>query len=141
MNLITLDFETYYDSKIKLGFKHQTTEEYIRDKRFEVIGVGVKVNDGVTEWFSSSHIEIQKYLSTLPWNDSALLCHNTMFDGAILAWKFGIKPKLYLDTLCMGRATNGVDVGGSLDYLSRRYNLGEKGKEVILAEGKNITGF
>ena len=29
MKLITLDFETYYDSKIKLGFKHQTTEEYV----------------------------------------------------------------------------------------------------------------
>ena len=98
-------------------------------------------SDGVTEWFSGSHIEIQKYLSTLPWNDSALLCHNTMFDGAILAWKFGIKPKLYLDTLCMGRATNGVDVGGSLAYLSERYGLGVKGKEVVLAEGKNITGF
>lgn len=141
MDLITLDFETYYDSKIKLGFKHQTTEEYIRDRRFEVIGVGVKVNEGVTEWFSGSHIEIQKYLSTFPWNESALLCHNTLFDGAILAWKFGIKPKLYLDTLCMGRATNGVDVGGSLSYLSERYGLGVKGKEVILAEGKQITGF
>ena len=64
-----------------------------------------------------------------------------MFDGAILAWKFGIKPKLYLDTLCMGRATNGVDVGGSLAYLSERYNLGKKGTEVLDAKGKNITGF
>jgi len=141
MNLITLDFETYYDSKIKLGFKHQTTEEYIRDKRFEVIGVGVKVGEGVTEWFSGSHLEIQKYLSTLPWKESALLCHNTMFDGAILAWKFKLRPKLYLDTLCMGRATNGVDVGGSLAYLSERYGLGKKGHEVVLAEGKQITGF
>ena len=141
MNLITLDFETYYDSKIKLGFKHQTTEEYIRDKRFEVIGVGVKVGDGVTEWFSGSHLDIQKYLSTLPWKDSALLCHNTLFDGSILAWKFGIKPSFYLDTLCMGRATNGVDVGGSLGYLAERYKLGVKGHEVVLAEGKQITGF
>jgi DNA polymerase len=141
MNLITLDFETYYDSKIKLGFKHQTTEEYIRDKRFEVIGVGVKVNDGETTWFSGSHIDTQKYLLTLPWNDSYLLCHNTLFDGAILKWRFGITPKKYLDTLCMGRATNGVEVGGSLAYLSERYNLGVKGTEVVQAEGKQITGF
>ena len=139
MNLITLDFETYYAQDYSLS--KLTTEEYIRDKRFEVIGVGVKVGEGVTEWFSGSHLDIQKYLSTFPWNDSALLCHNTMFDGAILAWKFGIKPKLYLDTLCMGRATNGVDVGGSLAYLSERYNLGKKGTEVVDAKGKNITGF
>lgn len=139
MQLITLDFETYYAQDYSLS--KLTTEEYIRDKRFEVIGVGVKVGEGVTEWFSGSHLDTQKYLSTFPWNDSALLCHNTMFDGAILAWKFGIKPKLYLDTLCMGRATNGVDVGGSLAYLSERYNLGKKGTEVVEAKGKNITGF
>jgi len=139
VQLITLDFETYYAQDYSLT--KLTTEEYIRDKRFEVIGVGVKVGEGITEWFSGSHLDIQKYLSTYPWNDSALLCHNTMFDGAILAWRFGIKPKLYLDTLCMGRATNGVDVGGSLAYLSERYNLGKKGTEVIDAKGKNITGF
>jgi DNA polymerase len=139
MNLITLDFETYYAQDYSLT--KLTTEEYIRDKRFEVIGVGVKVGEDKTEWFSGSHIEIQKYLSTLPWNDSALLCHNTMFDGAILAWRFGIKPSLYLDTLCMGRAVHGVDVGGSLASLVERYKLGEKGKEVIEAKGKQITGF
>jgi DNA polymerase len=139
VQLITLDFETYYAQDFSLS--KLTTEEYIRDRRFEVIGVGVKIDDGITQWFSGSHLETQKYLSTLPWNDSALLCHNTMFDGAILAWRFGIKPKLYLDTLCMGRATNGVDVGGSLAYLSERYKLGTKGTEVVEAKGKNITGF
>ena len=139
MNLITLDFETYYAQDYSLT--KLTTEEYIRDKRFEVIGVGVKVGEDKTEWFSGSHIEIQKYLSTLPWNDSALLCHNTMFDGAILAWRFGIKPSLYLDTLSMGRAVHGVDVGGSLASLVERYKLGEKGKEVTEAKGKQITGF
>ena len=139
MQLITLDFETYYAQDFSLS--KLTTEEYIRDRRFEVIGVGVKLDDGITQWFSGSHLETQKYLSTLPWNDSALLCHNTMFDGAILAWRFGIKPKLYLDTLCMGRATNGVDVGGSLAYLSERYKLGTKGAEVVEDKGKNITGF
>jgi len=139
VDLITLDFETYYAQDYSLT--KLTTEEYIRDKRFEVIGVGVKVGEDKTEWFSGSHIEIQKYLSTLPWNDSALLCHNTMFDGAILAWRFGIKPSLYLDTLCMGRAVHGVDVGGSLASLVERYKLGAKGTEVIEAKGKQITGF
>ena len=57
MKLITLDFETFYDNKIKLGFKYQTTEEYVRDSRFEVIGVGVKVDDELETWFSGSHDE------------------------------------------------------------------------------------
>ena len=60
MSIITLDFETYYDKG--LGFKTQTTEEYIRDPRFEVIGVGVKVDDGAAEWFSGSREELYSYL-------------------------------------------------------------------------------
>ena len=35
MNLITLDFETYYDKKYSLG--KMTMESYIRDPQFEVI--------------------------------------------------------------------------------------------------------
>jgi DNA polymerase len=41
----------------------------------------------------------------------------------------------------MGRAVHGVEVGGSLASLVERYKLGEKGKEVIEAKGKQITGF
>jgi len=139
MSLITLDFETYYSQDFSLT--KLTTEEYIRDKRFEVIGVGVKVDDNAAEWFSGTHQEIHKYLSTLPWKDSQLLCHNTLFDGAILHWRFNLTPKLYLDTLCMARAVHGVDVGGSLAYLAERYELGVKGTEVVDAKGKVRTGF
>ena len=141
MKLITLDFETYYDSKIKLGFKHQTTEEYVRDKRFEVIGVGVQVDDSAAEWFSGSHKEILDYLERLDLPGSALLCHNTLFDGCILSWIFGIKPKFMLDTLCMARALHGVEVGGSLAKLAERYHLGKKGDEVVSAEGKRRQDF
>ena len=45
VSLITIDFETYY-TKDGLGFAKQTTEEYIRDPRFEVIGVAVQVDAG-----------------------------------------------------------------------------------------------
>lgn len=141
MSFITLDFETFYDSKIKLGFKHQTTEEYIRDSRFEVIGVGVQVDDGAPEWYSGTHAEVGDYLRRLDWENSAVLCHNTMFDGAILSWVFGIKPAYMFDTLCMARAIHGVEAGGSLAKLAERYKLGQKGEEVIAAEGKRRVDF
>lgn len=139
MNLITLDFETYYAQDYSLT--KLTTEEYIRSKKFEVIGVGVKVNDEPTTWYSGSHADVKRYLAQFDWADSALLCHNTMFDGAILAWRFDVHPKFYLDTLCMARAVHGVDAGGSLAKLAERYNIGVKGTEVIEAKGKQITGF
>ncbi len=141
MNLITLDFESYYDGKKRLGFKTQTTEEYVRDSRFEVIGVGVKVNDGAETWFSGSAKEISDHLNSYDWPVSALLCHNTLFDGCILSWRFGIKPAYLLDTLSMARAIHGVEAGGSLAKLAERYNLGKKGDEVVAAEGKRLKDF
>jgi DNA polymerase len=51
--MITLDFETFYDKDFSLS--KLTTEEYVRDPRFEVIGVAVKVNDGDTVWCAGSH--------------------------------------------------------------------------------------
>jgi len=139
MKIITVDFETYYAKG--LGFKTQTTEEYVRDSRFEVIGVGVKVDDEPTTWFSGTKDEIRKYLLTYTWGTNALLCHNTLFDGCILSWHFGITPMLMLDTLCMARAIHGVEAGGSLASLALRYGLGEKGNEVIAAEGKRRQDF
>ena len=57
MDFVTLDFETYYDKDYSL--RKLTTEEYIRDRRFEVIGVAVKVNNRETEWISGTHKHIK----------------------------------------------------------------------------------
>ena len=70
-----------------------------------------------------------------------VLAHNTLFDGAILSWRFGITPRGWLDTLCMGRALHGVEVGGSLKALAERYGIGEKGTEVLNAIGKRRLDF
>lgn len=140
MDLITVDFETHYSQSYSLS--KITTEEYVRSPQFEAIGVAVKVNDGETQWASGTHEELKEWLRTsFKWTDSAVLAHNTMFDGAILAWQFGIHPRLWLDTLCMGRALHGVEVGGSLKALAERYGLGQKGTEVLNAIGKRRLNF
>lgn len=128
MNIITIDFETAYGGD--LGFAKQTTEEYIRDPRFEVIGVAVQVNDGEPVWFSGDAQELYQFLASFDWGNSLALAHNAVFDGAILNWKFGITPKGWLDTLSMGRALHGTNVGGSLKVLAEFYNLGVKGEQV-----------
>jgi DNA polymerase len=113
----------------------------VRDDRFEVIGVAVKVNDGETEWASGTHEQIKGWLEGFDWANSMAIAHNMMFDGFILSERFGIFPKVYADTLSMGRAIHGVEVGGSLAVLAQRYNLGTKGDEVIAASGKNRVDF
>jgi DNA polymerase len=132
MNLITLDFETYYTTK-DLGFKTQTTEEYVRDPRFEVVGVAVKVNDEPTQWCSDSLAEIDLWLHQFDWDNSMVVAHNAMFDMAILNWHFDIRPKAIADTLSMARAINGIEVGNSLKKLALHYQLGVKGEEVLQA--------
>ncbi len=139
MDLITIDLESYYDKDYSLT--KITTEEYIRSALFEVIGLGVKVNDGSTEWASGSHAALRKYLQKFDWANAMVLAHNTLFDGAILGWHFGVKPKIWADTLSMGRALHGVEVGGSLRALAERYKLGEKGTEVLKALGKRRADF
>lgn len=137
MDIVTIDFETYYDKDFSLS--KMTTEAYIRDPQFEVIGVGVKVNNYPTDWYSGS--DPAKFLKSLDYRDKAILCHNTAFDGAILSWLFGIKPKLWLDTLSMARPLHQMTVGGSLKALATYYGLGQKGEEVLNAIGKRRADF
>jgi DNA polymerase I-like protein with 3'-5' exonuclease and polymerase domains len=138
-HIITLDFETFYDTKFSLS--RLTTEEYVRDNQFDIIGVGIKIDTEPAYWVSGPSDLLNKHLLSLPWKNSSLLCHNTMFDGAILAWSLKIQPRLYLDTLSMARAVHGVDVGGSLAKLATRYQIGEKGDEVVNAKGKRKVDF
>ena len=137
MQLVTLDFETYYD--VGFSLSGLTTEEYIKHERFQVIGVGIKINEGETYWYTGDQAEQE--LKKIDWKDSALLCHNTMFDGGILSLKYGIVPSLYLDTLSMARAIHGIDAGGSLAVLAEKYNIGVKGTEVVDAKGKRLEDF
>jgi len=140
MNLITIDFETYYN-KSDFSLTKMTTEEYVRDPRFEVIGVAVKVNDEPTEWASGTHEQIKKWLHGFDWASSIALAHNMMFDGFILSQHFDIVPKVYADTLSMGRALHGVEAGGSLKAMAERYGIGAKGTAVEDASGFRREDF
>jgi len=139
VDLITLDFETYYSKEYSL--KKLTTEEYVRDPRFEVLGVAIKVNNGRTEWASGTQEQLKTFLQTFDWDRSMVLAHNTMFDGAILSWIFGVKPRAYTDTICIARAVNGVETSASLSALAEKYCVGEKGDEIQNTLDKHRQDF
>lgn len=139
MKILTIDFETYYSQSFSLT--KMTTEEYVRDPQFQVIGVAVQEDDGEPVWFSGDEINVYQFLKTYEWDKCLALAHNAPFDAAILTWKFGIKPKGWLDTLSMGRALHGTEVGGSLGVLAEHYGLGEKGTEVVQAVGLRREDF
>lgn len=137
--MLTIDFETYYDKDFSLT--KLTTEEYVRDARFEVIGVAVKVNAEPAQWFSGTHEETAAWLAQFPWENHFVLAHNAMFDAAILTWIFGQRPKAWLDTLSMARAVLGPNASVSLRNLSEHFGLGLKGIEVDDAKGLRREAF
>ena len=59
MDVITIDFETFYDKDYSLS--RLTTESYVNDKRFEIIGLAVKVNDKETVRSEEHTSELQSH--------------------------------------------------------------------------------
>ena len=137
MDVYVIDTETYYDKDYSLS--KLTTEEYINDPRFELIGLSIKKNECTAEWYSGA--DVAGFLKGFNFSGSMVVCHNTMFDAAILDWKYGVKPKVWADTMSMARFVRGVHESASLAALAKAYGLGEKGTEVINALGKRRQDF
>ena len=134
MQLVTLDCETYYDPKFSL--KKMTTMEYVRDERFKVWGVGIKIGDEDTEWYSED--EAEDAIRDIDWEDTALLCQNTPFDGYILAEHYGIWPAYYLDTAAMARGLYPGQSSSLKDLAERTFPNDptmRKGEELAQARG------
>jgi hypothetical protein len=133
MNVITLDFETYYDQDFTLS--KLTTEEYVRDARFEVHGCAIAPDGTVPLWWTGS--ELKAFLNDIDWSNTACLCHHAQFDGLILSHVYGIKPKFWLDTLSMGRLLLGTHLSVSLASLAQHFNLAPKTVPYDLFRGRH----
>jgi hypothetical protein len=135
-----IDFETAYDKDFSLT--KMQTDAYILDPRFEIIGVSVKPSkDAPIQWFSGTKEETKQFLkSAIDWKNTAVCCHNTLFDGFICT-TLGLRPKLWMDTLGMGRALFPWLKSHSLASLAEHLGVGRKGTEVQTAIGKRRADF
>lgn len=136
MDFIGLDFETYYAGDYTLS--NMTTESYVRDPRFEVIGVAIVTTAG-RSWMEEH--QFRAFAKSIDWSKHGVLCHHAHFDGLILSHHYGVIPGYWLDTLGMARGLHGVVASNSLGALAERYGVGTKGIEVDLAKGKHRTDF
>ena len=134
MNLITLDFETYYD--VRLSLSKMSTVQYVQDGEFKVWGVGVKFNDEDTVWIPED--EVKEFLEQIDWDNAALVCHNTLFDAYILTQVFGVYAKYYYDTAAMSRGLFPNESASLKNVCTRLYpdnpNM-RKGEELVNAKG------
>lgn len=143
-----LDFESYYCSRLLPGesvaytLNKLTTSQYVLDRRFETIGVGLGLGAALPVWFSGGHEYMYRLLSRIPWDQTLVIAHNAIFDGAVLEWIYGFKPAKYFCTMMGSRPYVAPFTGRmSLGSVGKFLKLGEKGDEVVHADGKRRLDF
>ena len=132
--LITLDFETYFDTKLSLT--KMTTMDYVAHEKFKVWGVGIKIDNGDTEWFGED--EAEDAIHDINWEEATLVCHNTPFDGYILTRYYQVIPKYYIDTAAMSRGLFPGQSARLKDCAIRAFpndDTMRKGDELVDAKG------
>ena len=122
-----LDFETSWGRAVKLGFSCQTMEEYIRDKRFKAWGLSWKELGGDAPAVWVTRKDLPAFFNSIDWSTTAVMAQNAGFDVSIMEWHYNAHPAFIMDTLSMGRALRGVEVGNSLAKLAKDLGLPPKG--------------
>jgi hypothetical protein len=137
MRIIVADWETFFDSK-DYTLKRMTTENYIRDPRFEAHGVAILQPDAVIPrpvWLRPN--EFRNWAATIDWSDVFLIHHHAQFDGLIESHHFGINPKAYGCTLAMARLLLGNHLSVSLDSVRKHFGMALKTTPYGLFDGKH----
>lgn len=133
-DVVTIDYETFYGKDYTLSGKINTSE-YVRDDRFHVHGVAIKKGNGKTLWYTGRNIALA--LKEIDWSKTAMVGHNTAFDGFITSEVYGHKPAFYVDTLSMSRATRGHATRHDLDTVAKAFGHSGKVKRGALVNTKD----
>lgn len=145
--LVTIDFESFYDKKLKYDIKSMGLVKYIRDPQFYVQGMGIKIDAAASGWVTGKNVK--ETLARINWDEATLVGHNLKFDGSILAWKYGVQPKRYADTLGLSLALiNNRIPSCSLKSVAEYFDLPPKGelntngkKYLTSAEEKELATY
>lgn len=132
VNIICLDFETHFTDQYSLS--KMSTEAYVRDTRFEPLGVAVSSNGEPAYWVPKPFVS--GHLSQFDWSKLACLCHHAHFDGLILSHHYGIKPAYWFCSLSMARLCLGNHLSVGLDSLAKHFGLAAKTVPYTLFKNK-----
>lgn len=141
MNVLTVDFETYYDHEYSLS--KMTMIEYIMDGRFQPIMMSYAINDEPIKNVIG-YPNIKRILDGIDWGNTVLNAQNTAFDATIIRARFGHTARYYTDTMAMARVTAAhVFEGASLAAIAKvlqanGVHVPPKGKEVESALGMHL---
>lgn len=139
MRVITIDFESFWSKEHSLSKMLPMT--YVMHPETEIISVAIKVDGGETQVYFGA--EVGPALGSIDWSDAMALGHNMSgFDAMILAWRFGINPKMWGCTLAMARPIHAITVGNSLAKLVDYYEIGKKDNTALMnTQGRHLKDF
>lgn len=102
MRIITIDFETYWNSKEKYSLAKMGPIEYIRDPRFYVQCMGFRIDHGQTFVVPAGHIRKTLNAIRLDEPGTVVVGHNINgFDALVLSEHYGVRPYMIIDTISM----------------------------------------
>lgn len=144
MNLLIVDFETYFDQQFSL--KHLSIPEYVADPRFLVHGIAIKEpgQSAVFRWdVDSALLELRQR-----WGNNleriTVVAHNAKFDLYILQCKYGLAPRYCMDSMMLANHVHGAQSGtggekADLATLAAKYDLPSKGSLDFAAGLRSFT--
>lgn len=140
MKVIALDFETFYSQEYSL--RKMTPVEYICDPRFEAIGCAVyegHPSNAPVFWVEGP--DLPKFFAQADSN-ACYISHNWLFDGCVLAWRYGFVPRMMSCTMSISRAVLGhVLPRVNLEAVSEYLGLPPKGDTVHKVLGMNLAAI
>lgn len=140
MRLCVIDFETFWSKDHSLT--KMSPLAYVMHPATEIISCAYAFgNDEPVVVFGED--KIAKLLKKIDWSDTMIVGHNMSgFDAMILAWRFGVRPKMWGCTLAMTKPIHAITVGNSLAKLVKHYELGEKDNTALVqTQGKHLEDF
>ncbi len=136
MKIVIADWETFFDSASGYTLKKMTTEEYLRDPRFQAHGCAVKWEPHLpARWYD--RYRIKQILAKYDWSDTFIIHHHAHFDSGIESFHYGVRPKAIGCTLSMARLLLGNHVSVSLDSVRSHFGLPSKTTPYHLFDGKH----
>ncbi len=99
--ILTLDFEAYWDQEYSLAKQKWSTIEYVASDQFEATGLSIRFRD-CTIFIDPDHIQIRldqlKELLGDNLENAVVVIQNAFFDASVLERHYNLRPKYILDT-------------------------------------------
>lgn len=134
MIFAVLDIESYFDSEYT--FDKMSTEQYVRDPRFEAHGAAIKWSANTpAQWYDEKRL--RWILKETDWSEIFLVSHHAQWDHFALNHHYDARPAMSGCTLSMARLMLGNHLSKSLEAVRKHYGIPPKTTPYNLFRGKH----